>query len=200
LIGNAPPEPLPLHEIDFSRLPDQRPHIVSYQGKWNPRSIDFRGTRPVRAEGLDRATHARCVAAATAAFAALELRDYARIDLRLAADGTPYVIDVNPNCDLSAGAGVARAASYGGLAYSELIERVCTVALERARAQSESPHVHRDRPLPRGAVPASVTSPPAPAAPAVARSRRDRRAGAGGSAVHPGRGIGRARAGRRRDR
>ena len=38
---------------------------------------------------------------ARSAFAAMELRDYGRLDIRLAADGTPYVIDVNPNCDLS---------------------------------------------------------------------------------------------------
>ena len=52
---------------------------------------------------------ARIGSVARAAFAAMELRDYGRLDVRLAADGTPYVIDINPNCDLSdASGGFAR--------------------------------------------------------------------------------------------
>jgi D-alanine-D-alanine ligase len=124
-------EALPMHEIDFSALPADRPRIVTYAGKWDTQSLDYKGTRPVRAEGLDARVRARCEAAARAAFDALELRDYARVDLRLATDGTPYVIDVNPNCDLSDGAGVSRAASFAGWSYAELIERVCLSALAR---------------------------------------------------------------------
>jgi D-alanine-D-alanine ligase len=130
LLGTRP-DALPMHEIDFSTLPADRPKIVSYLGKWDPSSVEYQGTRSVECVGLDEATRDRCVAAARAAFFALGLRDYARIDLRVAADGTPYVIDVNPNCDLSDGAGVSRAASFGGLSYGDLIWRVCAAAMER---------------------------------------------------------------------
>src|SRR5260370_37007625 len=113
---------MPMQEIDFSALPPGRPRIVSYEGKWNQSSDEYRGTRPVRADGLDARTRTRCEAAARAAFAALELRDYARVDLRLASGGRPFVIDANPNCDLSDGAGASPAASFGGPAYPRLIE------------------------------------------------------------------------------
>jgi D-alanine-D-alanine ligase len=79
------------------------------------------------------ATKAAIERAAIGAFRALELRDYGRVDFRVAEDGTPYVIDVNPNCDISPDAGVARAARAGGMKYPQLIGRICDIALERYR-------------------------------------------------------------------
>lgn len=196
--GEGGLEALPLHEIDFSALPADRPRIVTYDGKWDPASPEYLGTTPVRAV-LDPETRARCEAAARAAFTALELRDYARCDLRLAGDGTPYVIDVNPNCDLSAQAGVARAASYGGIAYPELIERICTAALARAHAAKE-PHVDGNciqaLAFRAGAADRAAADPPAQ----EGRSRRADGAGVAGRTVHVGGGGGRARADRRRAR
>jgi D-alanine-D-alanine ligase len=196
LIG-AQPEALPLHEIDFSTLPSDRPRIVSYLGKWDPSSVDYQGTKSVKCVGLDERLRARCVAAARAAFHALGLRDYARVDVRLAKDGTPYVIDVNPNCDLSDGAGVSRAASFGGIAYPDLIWRVCQAALERNLRESD-PHGDGKRPAASG----NRTRSRAPAR-ATAAKRRSRAGGGAdpvGRPVQRGRGGGRPRAGRRRAR
>jgi D-alanine-D-alanine ligase len=196
LIG-ARPEALPLHEIDFSTLPADRPRIVSYAGKWDPSSVEYQGTRSVKCEKLDDAARERCVTAARAAFFALGLRDYGRVDVRLAHDGTPYVIDVNPNCDLSDGAGVSRAASYGNIAYSELIWRICQAALQRNLRESD-PNVDRKRRLP--AQPAATGKAASAAAGAPAPAKRPRRAGGadrGGRAVQRGRGVGGGRAGRR---
>jgi D-alanine-D-alanine ligase len=122
---------LPLHEIDFGEMPDDLPRIVSFEGKWVESSAEFRGTRPVPCQ-LDAGTRARVEATALAAFRALDLRDYGRVDMRLHADGTPYVIDVNPNCDLSSeGGGFARAAKAAGMSYSDLVLRLFALALER---------------------------------------------------------------------
>jgi D-alanine-D-alanine ligase len=131
---------MPMHEIDFSEMPPELPRIVAYAGKWEPGSPEWKGTQSVRARPVAPDAQARCEAAARAAFAALELRDYARVDLRLDASGQPWVIDVNPNCDLSEGAGVSRASSFAGLAYADLIEEVCASAMQRA--QSKERHVH----------------------------------------------------------
>ena len=124
------PEVLPLHEIDFGDMPADRPRIVSFEGKWVESSPEYAGTRPVRCE-IDDTTSARIQAAALGAFRALDLRDYGRVDVRLHADGTPYVIDVNPNCDLSGEAGFARAARAAGMSYGDLVLRLFALALER---------------------------------------------------------------------
>ena len=194
------PEPLPMHEVDFSDMPDDRPRIVSYEAKWQPSSLEYAGTRSVRARPLAESVRQQCEEVARAAFVALELRDYARVDLRLAPDGQPYVIDVNPNCDLSDGAGVSRAASFGGLSYPELIERVCLAALARvsaSRTESE-PHAR----APGNATEAHVVDITRAAHPAAAaeRSAGARGAGGEGRSLHQGGDLRRARADRRRAR
>jgi D-alanine-D-alanine ligase len=196
LLGNDPVAPVGMHEIDFSTLPRDLPRIVSYRGKWQTASAEYRGTRPVRAEGLSHAERAALESAACAAFAALGLCDYARVDIRLAEDGTPYVIDVNPNCDLSDGAGVSRAAGFSGVGYAELIERICHTALARARREREE-HVHRVAPRSRPA-PAAASAHAAPRA--AERSGGARDAAPGGRPVHVRGALGRARVDRRRAR
>ena len=124
-------EVLPLFEIDFSDLPATHPRIVSFEGKWVESSVEYAGTKPVRCE-LAASVFDDVAAAARGAFAALELRDYGRVDIRLGADGVPYVIDVNPNCDLSHEAGgFARAARAAGLTYDDLVVRILEQALIR---------------------------------------------------------------------
>jgi D-alanine-D-alanine ligase len=79
------------------------------------------------------------------AFRALELQDYGRVDLRVCEAGVPYVIDVNPNCDLAAGAGFARASARAGLSYDALVGRLVEVALARVHADPSRPE---GRPVP----------------------------------------------------
>ena len=48
--------------------------------------------------------------AAIGAWKALQIRDYARLDVRLTAEGVPYIIEANPNPWLDKGAEFAMAA------------------------------------------------------------------------------------------
>ena len=141
---------LPLHEIDFSEMPPGRPRIVSFEAKWEETSAEYRGTKPVRCTGLAPDVEARIASVARAAFVAMDLRDYGRLDVRLAADGTPYAIDVNPNCDLSeASGGFARAGRAAGLAYEDLIRRIVDLALQRRTHEDTIPIAVRPRPAHR---------------------------------------------------
>ncbi|MBK9070195.1 MAG: D-alanine--D-alanine ligase [Myxococcales bacterium] len=126
---------LPLHEIDFSKMPAGRPNIVSYAAKWDESHEEYGGTTPVPLQGVSAATRDAIERTALAAYRALGLRDYGRVDLRLDDGQVPWVIDVNPNCDISPDAGVARAALAGGLDYPALLKHIVESAIARYEAR-----------------------------------------------------------------
>ncbi len=133
LLGHPTPRVLPLSEIDFGALPPDMPRIVSYDAKWATGSVDDLGTVPVLHPQLPNTIAARVRRAAADAFRAVGVRDYGRVDVRLAPSGIPYVVDVNPNCDLSSGAGMARAAAAVGIDYGALVGLLVRYASRRRR-------------------------------------------------------------------
>lgn len=136
LLGNGPElSVLPLHEIDFAAMPADRPRIVSYAAKWDEAHVDYVGTKPVPLREASPEMVARCEQIARAAWDAHGLRDYGRVDLRVDRDGMPWVIDVNPNPDISPDAGVARSAAVVGMSYPQLIGRIAELAWRRVRAK-----------------------------------------------------------------
>jgi D-alanine-D-alanine ligase len=134
LLGHPTPRVLPLSEIDFTSLPADAPRIVSYDAKWTTGSVDDLGTVPILHPSLPTAAAARVRRVAVEAFRAVGVRDYGRVDVRLAASGIPYVVDVNPNCDLAPHAGMARAAAAVGIDYEALSRLLVRYALRRRRA------------------------------------------------------------------
>ena len=120
---------LPPSEIDFSALPESSPPIVSFAAKWHEGSPEDLGTRPVCPAPLPPETARELQRLAGRAWKLMEGRGYARVDVRLTSDGTAYVIDINPNPDLSPEAGLARQARAAGWSYEELIRRIVEAAL-----------------------------------------------------------------------
>jgi D-alanine-D-alanine ligase len=132
LLGWPEPRVLPPGEIAFdAELFAGRARVLTYESKWDEESPDFRGTRSIAA-ATSPATLSRVAAVARRAFLALGMRDYGRVDLRLDADGRPFVIDVNPNCDLSTEGGFAKAVGRAGLRYDDAVFAILRGALARA--------------------------------------------------------------------
>jgi D-alanine-D-alanine ligase len=165
------PQMLPLYEIDFREMPADRPRIVSFEGKWVQSSPEFVGTKPIPCAELPDHAAAAIEKLAAAAFSAVELRDYGRFDLRLDHEGTPFVIDVNPNCDLSPDAGFARACGAAGINYDDLIRRIVDLALGRRPHADTIPLAGRSRAAHRNHLSGSGL----PAARGVVRDRAARR-------------------------
>ena len=151
LLGNSPRRSLPLSEIRFGNAFVGKPHVVSYKAKWDAESPEFLES-PSELAALPRDVEARCVEVAIAAFEALECRDYGRVDLRVDAAGQPFVIDINPNCDLHPQAGFARAAEAAGLSYADLALHLVDLAWER-RHGNQAPRLTRPDSARRAAEP-----------------------------------------------
>ena len=118
---------LPHSEIVFE-LPPGLPHVVTYAAKWETGSVYDRGTVPRLLGAEEGALSARLARIARRTWAAVEGVGYARVDVRLDDRGRLYVIDVNPNADLSPGAGLARQAAGAGWSYEDLIARIVDLA------------------------------------------------------------------------
>jgi D-alanine-D-alanine ligase len=131
VIGNAKPEALPIIELDLSKLPEGTPRIAGAEVKWGKGTKAYRDTKSAIAEGLPDETVFALQQAAIAAYQALELRDYGRIDMRLTPSGAVHVIEANPNPWLSSRAEFPMAARKSGRTYTELIGEIVELAMAR---------------------------------------------------------------------
>ena len=131
VIGNDKPEALPVVELDLSKLPDGTPRIAAAEVKWGKGTKAYRDTKSAIATDLPEDTVLTLQQTALAAYQALELRDYGRVDMRLQPDGRVQVIEVNPNPWLSSRAEFAMAARKSGRTYNQLIEEILELTLAR---------------------------------------------------------------------
>ncbi len=129
---------LPLVELDLSRLPKGIPKIASYDVKFEKETEAHRLTTSNIARNLDDETANRLTETALAAYRAVKLRDYGRIDMRLTASGEVYVIEANPNPWLASGQEFAMAAKESGRSYTQLIEEILDLALARYATRVKS--------------------------------------------------------------
>jgi len=132
VIGNDKVEALPIVELDLSKLPDGTPRIAGAEVKWGKGTKAYRDTKSAIATDLPDDTMQTLQQTAIAAYQALELRDYGRVDMRLQPDGKVHVIDVNPNPWLSSRAEFVMAARKSGRTYSRLVEEIVELATARA--------------------------------------------------------------------
>jgi D-alanine-D-alanine ligase len=131
LLGNKRPIVLPISEIDFSGLPENLPKIVTYNAKWMEGTPEYDGTVGKCPADIPKEVEQRAKELALRCFRLMGTRDYARVDMRLDKDGHLFVLEVNPNPDISDNAGFARSARAYGLSFNDIISRIVEYAWER---------------------------------------------------------------------
>lgn len=130
LWGNGVVEVLPPAEMDFSAFTDPHDRLCTYDSKFNPESKHYREIELRLPAPLDDAERTALERQALGAYRAIGCRDYGRIDLRMRG-GVFYVLDVNPNQDISAETSTASAAEHIGVPYGAMLERIVCLACQR---------------------------------------------------------------------
>ncbi|MBU2607853.1 MAG: ATP-grasp domain-containing protein [Chloroflexi bacterium] len=136
VMGNSQCTVLPVSEITYS-LPSEMPEILTFYAKWEPDSLYYRGTKVVCPAKITAKEKENINKLALAAFRLLGCQGYARVDMRMDGEGRLNVIEVNPNPDISPGAGAARQAEAAGMSYTRFIEKIVQLATEKTELSSK---------------------------------------------------------------
>ena len=125
--GNEAPESLPISEISFADFPDPLQRILTYESKWVEDSFAYSHTPGVCPAQVAPNDAERLNETAREAYRLTGCRGYARVDIRWR-DGTPFIMEVNPNPSLAPEGGFVRAAGAAGFDYAHMAERILLLA------------------------------------------------------------------------
>jgi len=138
VIGNDPPEALPIIELNLDDLPEGTPRIAGTEVKWERGTAAYRRTKLRFPEDLSENLVAEIQETAVKACQALEIRDYARVDFRLSPKRKFFTLEVNPNPWLHSTAEFSLAAKQSGREHTDVIQEIVDLALARYRGISQA--------------------------------------------------------------
>lgn len=127
ILGNQRLQVLPVWELLFTKMPEEKRKIATERLKWSLTYQKRHGIVSAEAKDLPDARHIQEVCRRV--YRNLMLSGYARIDLRQSADGRVYVIEANPNPQLSHDEDFAQSAEKTGLDYGGLLQRIVNLGL-----------------------------------------------------------------------
>jgi D-alanine-D-alanine ligase len=124
VLGNRRLVTFPVWEMFFQNLSPGAAPIATARVKWDLEYQRRLGIKVGPAEALCEETARRIARLAKRVFRILNLSGYARLDLRLAADGRVFVIEVNATPDITYDEDFAESAKAVGLSYPQLLQRI----------------------------------------------------------------------------
>ena len=127
---------LPILEEDYSSLPSHLPKICGYEAKWCPDSPYWQLTS--RIAQLQDETRDQIISWSMALAERLECKDYYRIDWRLDEQGSPHLLEVNPNPGWCWDGHLAKMCREADISYEEMIRMILLAAEARYYPASES--------------------------------------------------------------
>lgn len=131
VIGDQRLRVLPPREMTFGQMAEDEPRIATYKAKWDDAYRSRWGIRNHFAGEIDSTLEASINDVCRRAYRALNIRSYARFDLRVTPGGLVYIIEPNVNPNIASDDEVAESASKVGISYKVLIRTLVRQALQR---------------------------------------------------------------------
>ena len=129
LIGNRRVKTLPIWEMFFHNAKKNSTKIATSRVKWDPDYQKKLGIETAEATDLSKSVKEEIEKVCKRTYKALSLSGYARMDLRLKDNGEVYVIEANPNPNLSYGEDLAESAEKVGIRYDDLLAKIISLGL-----------------------------------------------------------------------
>ena len=142
--GNESLTVLPAAEMDFSFFSDVRKRLCTYDSKFIPGSEHYEKVETLLPAPLTDEELKILNEVCQNSYRAIGCRDYARMDIRLR-NGTFYVLDVNPNADISSDASMACAAAAVGVSYGQMGSLIVRMAAGRHPVWGKIRSINRRR-------------------------------------------------------
>jgi D-alanine-D-alanine ligase len=130
LWGNRDIEMLPPAEMDFAAFDNVKDRLCTYDSKFTPDSTHYEKIELKLPAPLDENEYEQLRRICLQAYQTIGCRDYARLDVRLR-DGIFYLLDINPNSDISADASTALTAEIAGYSYGQMLSHIVNLAAQR---------------------------------------------------------------------
>ena len=127
LLGNNPVEAFPVLEIDFDKNPDAIQTVDDKKQKPRPK---------ICPADLPKEIGDEMVRLSIAAFRALQLRDFSRVDIRLDENNNIFLLEINSMASLGRTGSYPFAANVAGYDYNALVNKMLDVAAVRYFANS----------------------------------------------------------------
>jgi D-alanine-D-alanine ligase len=133
ILGNQRLQVFPIRELVFREVPPDEPKIATYKAKWDEEYRKRWGLQNQFAQRLDPALQRHIDQTCKRIYRLLTIDGYARVDLRVTANGGVYFIEANPNPILAADEDFAQSALKLDIPYPKLIDRIIRLGLKSVR-------------------------------------------------------------------
>lgn len=124
VLGNERLRTFPVWEMDFGTLPDVMAGIATRKVKWDRNYQKKHGIRTGAAPPLPDGVPAYLDRLSKRIYRALHMSGYARMDFRMRADGSVFVLEANANPNISQNEDYADSAQATGVIYPTLLEQI----------------------------------------------------------------------------
>ena len=129
LLGNRRLQTFPILELVFGNMAEGAPLIATSKVKWDWKYQKEHDIKIAVVKDLSPELEKKIFRLAKRIYRTLSLSGYARIDFRLAVDEKMYVLEANPNADISYGEEMSEAAEAIDMSYDRLLEKILSLGL-----------------------------------------------------------------------